>query len=139
MIILDTNVLSDLMRQMPDHRVLAWLDRQPQTSVWITSLTMFEIQFGIETLVPSKRRTQLMKTFESTLVEDIGQRIAPFDAAAAQHAAILMASRHKEGRPVELRDTLIAGIALARHAALATRNINHFQDLPVPVVNPWAS
>jgi predicted nucleic acid-binding protein len=139
MIILDTNVLSELMRQMPDHRVLAWLDRQPQTSVWITSLTMFEIQFGIETLVPSKRRTQLMKTFESTLVEDIGQRIAPFDAAAAQHAAILMASRHKEGRPVELRDTLIAGIALARHAALATRNINHFQDLPVPVVNPWAS
>jgi toxin FitB len=139
MIILDTNVLSELMRQMPDHRVLAWLDRQPQTSVWITALTMFEIQFGIETLVPSKRRTQLMKTFESTLVEDIGQRIAPFDAAAAQHAAILMASRHKEGRPVELRDTLIAGIALARHATLATRNINHFQDLPVPVVDPWAS
>ena len=57
MIILDTNVLSELMRQMPDHRVLAWLDRQPQTSVWITSLTMFEIQFGIETLVPSKRRS----------------------------------------------------------------------------------
>jgi len=139
MIILDTNVLSELMRQIPDHRVLAWLDRQPQTSVWITSLTMFEIQFGIEALVPSKRRTQLMKTFESTLVEDIGNRIAPFDGTAAQHAAILMASRHKEGRPVELRDTLIAGIALARHATLATRNTNHFQDLPVPVVNPWAS
>jgi hypothetical protein len=137
MIILDTNVLSEMMRERPDRRVMAWLDRQPQTSVWITSVTILEIHFGLELLGIENQRAQLTKALEALLVEDLGNRVAPFDTAAAQNAAILMASRRKAGRPVELRDTLIAGVALARHATIATRNSAHFEDLPIPVVNPW--
>jgi toxin FitB len=73
------------------------------------------------------------------LAEEIGERIVPFDALAAQHAADLMASRYRSGRPAELRDTMIAGIAIANHATIATRNIPHFHDLSVPVINPWSS
>jgi len=77
--------------------------------------------------------------FERVLVEKIENRVAPFDTAAAQQAGDLMAVRHKKGRPGELRDTMIAGIVLASHAKLATRNTSHFEDLSVPVVNPWSS
>lgn len=137
MIILDTNVLSAIMRTRPDEHVVAWLDKQSRTSMWTTSLTIFEIQFGLQILPGGKRRSLLTKTFEAVLRDDIGGRIAPFDTAAAQYSADLMASRHKKGRPVELRDTMIAGIALACHATIATRNVPHFEDLSVPVVNPW--
>src|SRR5579863_10257770 len=137
MIILDTNVLSAIMREKPDEHVVAWLDKQAQTSIWTTSVTIFEIQFGLQILPVGKRRSLLTRTFEAVLSDDIGGRVAPFDAAAAQCSAGLMASRQKKGHPVELRDTMIAGIVLACHASLATRNVPHFEDLSVPVVNPW--
>ena len=86
-----------------------------------------------------KRRAALMRAFETVLADKIGRRIAPFDTAAAQQAGDLMAVRHKQGRPGELRDTMIAGIVLACHATLATRNTSHFEDLSVPVINPWVS
>ena len=105
--------------------------------MWITSVTIFEIQFGLEILAVGKNRSLLRRAFESVLTDDIGGRVAPFDATAAEHSAELMASRHKKGRPVELRDTMIAGIALACHASLATRNVLYFEGLSVPVVNPW--
>jgi predicted nucleic acid-binding protein len=139
MIILDTNVLSALMRQAADKNVVAWLDKQPRTSIWTTSVTILEIQFGLQILPNGKRRSRLVEAFETVLVDEMGRRVAPFDTAAAQHAGELMASRHKKGRPVELRDTMIAGIVLACHATLATRNTPHFEDLSVPVINPWAS
>jgi predicted nucleic acid-binding protein len=139
MIILDTNVLSALMRQAADPRVVAWLNRQPRTSIWITSVTILEIQFGLQILPKGKRRSHLMKAFDAVLAEEIGQRVTPFNANAAQQAASLMASRQKEGRTIELRDTMIAGIALACHATLATRNTLHFEDLSIPVVDPWTS
>jgi toxin FitB len=138
MIILDTNVLSALMRRAADARVVSWLDTQPRTSVWITSVTILEIQFGLQILPKGKRRSLLMKAFDAVLADEIGGRVAAFDATAAQHATSLMASRQKKGRPVDLRDMMIAGIALACHATLATRNTQHFEDLAVPVVNPWA-
>jgi toxin FitB len=137
MIILDTNVLSAIMRPRADEHVVAWLDKQARTSLWTTSVNIFEIQFGLQILPGAKRRSLLTKTFEAVLRDDIGGRVAPFDTAAAEHSAGLMASRHKKGRPVELRDTMIAGIALACNATLATRNVLHFEDLSVPVVNPW--
>jgi predicted nucleic acid-binding protein len=139
MIILDTNVLSALMRKAADKNVVAWLDKQPRTSIWTTSVTILEIQFGLQILPAGKRRSVLIKAFETVLVDEMGRRVAPFDTVAAQYAAELMASRHKKGRPVELRDTMIAGIVLACHATLATRNTPHFEDLSVPVVNPWIS
>ena len=137
MIVLDTNVLSAIMRQAPETRVIAWLDKQPRTSVWTTSVTILEIRFALQIMATGKRRSLLLETFE-TVLEKMGHRIAPFDDAAAMQAADLMASRQRKGRPVELRDSMIAGIVVARHATLATRNTVHFEDLSVPVVNPWS-
>ncbi|MGD0600968.1 MAG: type II toxin-antitoxin system VapC family toxin [Terriglobales bacterium] len=136
MIVLDTNVLSALMRQTPDKNVIVWLDKQPRTSIWTTAVTILEIRFGLQVMPLGKRRSLLIREFE-TVLDKIGYRVAPFDAAAAQQAGDLMASRQKKGRPGDLRDTMIAGIVLARHATLATRNITHFEDLSVPVINPW--
>lgn len=138
MIILDTNVLSALMRQAPDEQVVAWLDKQPRTSIWTTSISVLEVRFGLQIMPAGKRRSLLMQAFEA-LLDKIGQQVAAFDEAAAQHAADLMASRHKKGRPGDLRDTMIAGIVLAHRAALATRNTVHFDDIAVSVINPWGA
>jgi toxin FitB len=137
MIILDTNVLSALMHRSPDMSVIAWLDRQPRTSVWTTSITILEIRFGLQVMPGGKKRSVLIEVFERVLIEKIERRVAPFDTLAAQHAAELMAVRQKNGRPGELRDSMIAGIVLASRATLATRNARHFEDLSVSVVNPW--
>ncbi len=137
MIILDTNVLSALMRQKPEAPVVAWLDRQPSESIWITSVTLFEARFGLALLPKGRRRRALESAFELLLKEDLENRVLDFDSAAAGEAALLAADRQKSGRSVDMRDTQIAGIALARRATLATRNVRHFQDLEVPVVDPW--
>jgi len=139
MIILDTNVLSEVMRHPADDKVIEWLDKQARTSVWTSSITILEIRYGLQILPTGKRRSVLIETFERVLVEKLQNRIVSFDLAAAQHAGDLMALRHRKGRPGELRDTMIAGIVLASHATLATRNTSHFEDLSVPVVNPWLS
>ena len=136
MIILDSNVVSELMREAPDRRVLGWLDCQPAAAIWTNAVTIFEVRSGLQIMSRGKRRDLLLKALEAAL-ETIGGRVAPFDDLAAIQAAELMAHRQKEGRPMELRDTMIAGIALAHHATLATRNTAHFQDMSVPVVNPW--
>jgi len=136
MIVLDTNVISALMRMSPEEKVIAWLDRQPRTSIWITSVTVLEVRFGLQIMAAGKRRVVLMQAFDR-LVEKLDQRVLPFDIAAAEQAATLMAVRNKRGQPVELRDTLIAGIVLAQRASLATRNRTHFADAAVPLINPW--
>jgi hypothetical protein len=84
-----------------------------------------------------KRRTLLVQAFEA-MIEKLGGRVASFDDAAAREAGDLMASRHKKGRPIDPRDTMIAGIVLAHHATLATRHTAHFEDIAAAVVNPWA-
>jgi toxin FitB len=139
MIILDTNVLSALMRAVVDARVVAWLDRQPAESVWITSITLFEAYLGLALLPSGRRRRTLEAAFARLLQEDLENRVLDFDSAAAAEAASLAAARQKNGRPVELRDTQIAGIALARRATLATRNVRHFRDLKILIVDPWAA
>jgi len=138
MIVLDTNVLSALMLRVPDRTVTAWLDRQPRTSVWTTSITVFEVRFGLEIMPNGKRRAALISDFEKFL-SSIDHRVAPFDIEAAQHASSLMASRKVQGRPREMRDTMIAGIVLSRRATLATRNIRDFDDIPATLVDPWAA
>lgn len=137
MIILDTNVLSALMRTAPDPVVVAWLDRQPADSIWISSITLFEARLGLALLPAGRRRRALQSAFERLLLEDLEGRVLDFDSVAATEAAALAAERQKAGRPVDVRDTLIAGIALARRATLATRNVRHFQGLKVPVVDPY--
>ena len=139
MIILDTNVLSALMRTAPDSPVVTWLDRQPAESVWITSITVFEARFGMAVLSAGRRRRALETAFARLLEDDLENRVLDFDVSAATWAASLAAERQRAGRPVDMRDTQIAGIALARHATLATRNVRHFADLKVPVVDPWTA
>ena len=137
MIILDTNVLSALMRKLPEAPVVAWLNRQPAESVWITSITLFEARLGLA-LLPSGRRQQTLEAaFARLLKEDLENRVLDFDSTAANEAAALAAARQKDGRPVDMRNTQIAGIALARRATLATRNVRHFANLKISIVDPW--
>jgi predicted nucleic acid-binding protein len=136
-IILDTNVLSALMRTAPEAAIVDWLDRQPAESIWITAITLFEARLGLALLPRGRRRQALEAAFAQLLEGDLANRVLDFDSAAATEAASLAAARQKAGRPVDMRDTQIAGIALARRATLATRNLRHFQDLNVPVIDPW--
>jgi len=137
MIILDSNVLSALMDAVPDETVAKWLDKQPRESVWITSVTLMEVRFGLHVMPVGRKQGALIQALATLLEAKIQWRIASFDAPAAEQAATLMAQRKVRGRPVDLRDTMIAGIALASRATLATRNTDHFADLSVQVVNPW--
>lgn len=139
MIILDTNVLSALVRPQPETAVLTWLDRQPADSIWITSITLFEVRLGLALLARGRKRRALEAAWGQVLAEDVENRVLDFDSSAATEAASLAALRYKAGRPMDVRDTQIAGIALARRASLATRNVRHFSDLKVPVINPWAA
>jgi toxin FitB len=138
-IVLDTNVLSALMRTRPEAVVVEWLDRQPADSVWLTSITVFEARFGLALLPKGRRRLGLERAFDRVLTEDLLSRVLTLDEMAAVTAAQLAAERHRAGRVVDLRDTLIAGIAQAHRAAIATRNTRHFEGLDVPVVDPWRS
>ena len=137
MIVLDTNVVSELMLPGADISVISWTDRQPASSLWITTVTEMEIRFGIVALPTGRRRDNLVTAFEGFVANMILDRVATFDIAAARAAADIMAMRKRRGRPVEIRDTIIAGIALASNASVATRNVAHFADLDLRVVNPW--
>jgi hypothetical protein len=137
MILLDTDVVSALMRLQPELPVVRWLDKQPPSSVWITSITVMEIRYGLLTMPKGLRRETMTESFELLLATRLERRIASFDDEAAQQTAHLMSLRKPLGRLGDTKDAMIAGIALATHATLATRNTNHFADLSVQVVNPW--
>src|SRR5688500_137208 len=139
MIVLDTNVLSALMSPAPDPVMVAWLDSQPDPAVWTTAITVFEIRSGIELLPLGRRRQALDEAFGRVLATDLPRRVLPFDGAAAQAAGELEARRRRTGLTDDVRDTQIAGIVLARRATLATRNVKHFRDVGIRVINPWDS
>jgi len=136
-IVLDSNVISEFMRDAPDPKVVLWLDSQPRSSIWTTSINVFEIRSGVLAMPAGRRQRSFLLAFEHLLNEKIQGRIAAFDLAAAEQAAELEAAGQKKGRPREPRDTMIAGIVLASHATLATRNVRHFEDIAKSVVNPW--
>lgn len=137
MILLDTNVLSEMMLPRPAPQVVHWLDQQPRLSVWTTTVNLFEIQSGLLAMPAGKRQRDLQERFERILSLSLQGRLAAFDSAAAEAAAELNARLLKIGRPRENRDTMIAGIVVANHAKLATRNVRHFEDIAKSVVNPW--
>jgi toxin FitB len=139
MILLDTNVVSALMRPDPETLVVKWLNGQPRSSIWITSITVMELRYGLQAMPVGRRREAMLQLLEKLLAEKIEGRVAPFDTTAAQQAGDLMALRKAKGRLGDSRDTMIAGIALSTHATLATRNTAHFADLSVPVINPWTA
>ena len=139
MILLDTNVLSALMRDPPDAAVVRWLDEQVPERVWTTAVNAFEVRFGLARLAEGRKRRALEEAFEAVLRDDLAGRVAPIDRAAAEAAGLLAARREAAGRTVDVRDTLIGGVALARRAAVATRNVRHFDDLETGVLDPWAT
>src|SRR5271165_234222 len=136
MTILDTNVISALMNDPPEDEVVAWLDALVPSSIWTTSVNVLEIRTGLAVMPSGNRQAKLSEVFEGIL-DRIDHRIAAFDEEAARLSAELTGLRRKRGRVGELRDTMIAGIVLAHHASLATRNVTHFADISAKVVNPW--
>lgn len=139
MILLDTNVLSALMQRQADPIVVTWLDGLPAESVWTTSITVFEVRFGLHLLATGRRRQQLEEAFATALEKDLQERVLPVDRAAAEDAAAIAAERRAQGRTIEIRDAAIAGIARARRATLATRNGKHFEGLDLTLIDPWAA
>jgi len=138
-IILDTNVLSAVMQRQPDSVVVEWLDGVPAESVWLTAVTVLEVRFGLEILPVSRKRKQLEDAFAKALEEDFDARVLPLDRAAAEAAGVIAAGQRKAGRPVDVRDVQIAGIATSRKATLATRNVRHFAGLAIPIIDPWGT
>jgi predicted nucleic acid-binding protein len=137
MIVLDTNVISALMHDEPDLAVMAWINPIARESIWITTISIFEIRYGIEQLVVSRRRKRLDDAFDLILEAGFPNRVLSLDERAAVAAASIAAGRKQAGRPAEFRDTLIAGIVVSRRADLATRNVRHYDDLDIKVINPW--
>lgn len=138
MIVLDSNVISAFMRS-PDAALVRWLDSQPDRSLWTTSICIYEIEFGIQSLPRGRRRQELQDDFNQMLHLELGNRVLLFDAAAAKQAATISADLRMLGRTIDVRDAMIAGTVVARNATLATRNTKHFADTPVAIVNPWES
>lgn len=139
MIVLDTNVLSALMRPEPDPALDSWLDSLPPESVWTTTVTLFEVRYGLELLPAGRRRRRLEDAFVAVITGEIAGRVLMFDEAAALAAGTIAGALHRAGRNVEIRDIQIAGIVAARKATLATRNMRDFKGLGLPLIDPWSA
>ena len=137
MIILDTNVLSELMRPKPSARVAAWVRKQSATELFTTSITEAEILYGIELLTKGKRRDGLLAAAEAMFAEDLGGRIFGFESEAARAFSRIAAYRRALGRPISHADAQIAAIAQVRGAKLATRDVADFEDCGLDIVDPW--
>jgi predicted nucleic acid-binding protein len=137
MIILDTNVLTELMRPKPLPRVSGWVAKQSATELFTTSITEAEIFFGIELLAQGKRREALLRAAEDMFAEDLGGRIFGFESDAARLFSTIAAHRRALGRPVSHANAQIAAITGLRGARLATRNVADFDDCGIDLVNPW--
>lgn len=139
MILLDTNILSELMRPTPEAAVEQWLADQPAASVFISAITEAELRYGLALMPRGKRRSALAVEVEDMLGEDFSGRILPFDSPAAVAFAEIAAERRQAGRPISQADAQIAAIARSRGAALATRNVADFEGCGVEIINPWSS
>lgn len=135
--LLDTNVLSEVLRSQPDRAVLTWLASQPADSLFVSSVTQAEMLLGARLLPASKRRQQLQEALDAMFAEDFAGRVLPFDSAAAPAYASLVAARRSAGRPISQFDAQIAAIALSRQVGLATRNVSDFEGCGLALNNPW--
>jgi predicted nucleic acid-binding protein len=137
MIVLDTNVISALIRSKPDELIVRWLDSQPADLIWTTAITVFEVRFGLATMPLGHRREALIEAF-SLAMQQMGNRVLVFDEHSAEESASISAKLRSLGRPIEMRDVMIAGAVRSRNATLATRNIRHFADASIQIVDPWS-
>lgn len=137
-VLLDTNVLSELMRAAPDPRVMAWFDDVPGMQVYTSAITRAEIFTGIALLPDGKRREQLAQSAKQMFAEEFSGDCYPFDDAAAMQYASILAQRQAAGRPISTEDGQIAAIALAAELPLATRNTKDFEYIHgLTLINPW--
>jgi toxin FitB len=137
MIVLDTNVLSELMKSNGSQTVYEWVSKQAQMSLFTTTITEAEILYGIALLPKGKRRNALTETAHQMFSEDFEKRVLPFDTDAAKVFAQIAAERRQVGRPISQFDAQIAAICYSRNAQLATRNVMDFRDCGLSVLNPW--
>ena len=137
MFILDTNVVSELMRDSPHSEVRAWLDAQPTGALFVTAITEAEILTGIATLPGGERRRGLAAAAERAFGVLFAERILPFDSAAAQAYAVIASSRRAAGHPISHADCQIAAIARSLGASVATRDASEFEGCGIDVITPW--
>jgi toxin FitB len=136
-ILLDTNVLSELMKAAPNQAVLAFVNGVPAMALFTSAITQAEILYGIALMPEDKRRDALLTAARTALDNHFRGRVLPFDGAAAEAFAAIAAGRRESGRPISQADAQIAAIAKSRGAALATRNAADFDDCGVSIINPW--
>jgi predicted nucleic acid-binding protein len=137
MLILDTNVISEIMQALPSPRVQEWWSQQQAGELFTSTVTMAEILYGIELLPRGKRRDRLLAEAEAMFSQDFAERILPFDEEAARAFPGIAAGRRVKGSPIAALDAQIAAIARSRRAILATRNTTDFEGCGVRLVNPW--
>jgi toxin FitB len=136
-ILLDTNVISEIMRSEGRASGIQWLDSQPSGSVYISTLVLAELRFGLELLEPGRKREVLQKAYERIATDLFADRILTFDRNAAVRFGKLRVARRKSGRPIATMDALIAAVALANAMTLATRNTTDFEGIGLPLVSPF--
>jgi toxin FitB len=139
MIVLDTNVLSEILRPAPDSRVMAWLALQPRAALFTTTVTEAEILYGVRLLADGSRKEALSIAIEDISDKDFADRLLSFDSDAAAMYADIAASRRNSGRPISQFDAMIAAVTKSRGATLATRNVKDFVNCGVAIVDPWAT
>ena len=135
--LLDTNVLSELLRAEPYDRVIGWFAQQHAEALFASAITQAEMLYGAALLPRGRRRTQLEQQLQAMFDEDFDRRVLPFDGQAAVAYAALVAARRSAGRPISQFDAQIAAIALTHRATLVTRNVEDFDGCGLTVVNPW--
>ena len=135
--ILDTNIISELMKPVPDNAVGSWVEEHADTTLFVTSVTVAEIGYGIRSLPKGKRRDSLKKAFQRTIAEAFGHNILSFDTSAAYWYGVLMGQRKETGRPLSILDGQIASIARAHDMDLVTRNIRDFVACGLTLINPF--
>lgn len=138
MIVLDTNVLSEVMRPVPDAGVLAWLAVQPRLSLFTSTITRGELLYGVFLLPEGRRKEGLLHVLQDIFEEDLAGQILSFDSASADAFAEIAIARREAGRPISQNDAMIAAVARSRGASLATRNIRDFVGCGVHLIDPWS-
>lgn len=139
MIVLDTDVLSELMRPSPSPRVTNWIAKQPAPELFTTAITEAEILYGIELLARGKRREHLLAAAQAMFAEDLAGRIFDFDSDAAPAFAEIATHHRSLGQPINHADAQIAAIVRSKKATLATRNVVDFRNCGLVIVDPWKS
>ncbi|MDE1475211.1 type II toxin-antitoxin system VapC family toxin [Xenorhabdus bovienii] len=139
MIVLETNVISETLRQVSEPRVIEWLDSQPIETLYLSTITLAELRFGMASLPPGKRRDNLQKSLESRVLPLFAGRLLPFDMLASQSYGELMAKARTLGLAISKADGYIAATAIANGMMVATRDVSPFKAADVDVINPWES